>query len=325
MTRMIIGTRGSKLALWQANMVADTLRTVHAGLEVTIEVIRTSGDRIQDVPLAQVAGAWVGERKGGRTYRGKGLFVKEIEEALVAGRVDIAVHSLKDVPDTVPDGLVLAAFLPREVPWDAFVSEQWERLMELPEGARVGTSSLRRAAQVRAVRPDLEIVPLRGNVDTRLRRLREGLDAVVLAGAGLRRLGHQDRIREWLTPPEFIPAVGQGVVVVECRAADTQTRRYLRALDHEETRLQVRAERAFLAAIGGGCQVPLGAHARVENGQVAIVGMIARPDGSLVLRDEVLGDLGAPEKVGEELARRLLDRGGREVLRELEEHPPWKT
>lgn len=311
MSTLVIGTRGSKLALWQANLVADTLRATHPGIEVRIEVIRTTGDHIQDVPLARVGG--------------KGLFVKEIEEALRDGRADIAVHSLKDVPDTVPEGLVLAAFLPREVPYDAFVSERHDRLWDLPDGARVGTSSLRRAAQVRAARPDLEVVPLRGNVDTRLRRLREGLDAVILAGAGLRRLGLQDRIRELLAPPEFIPAVGQGVVVVECRERDAETRRRLQPLDHAETRVQVRAERAFLKTIGGGCQVPLGAHARLEGDRVVVIGMVARPDGSVVLRDEVSAGASEAERAGEDLAQSLLDRGGRDILRDLEEHPPWGT
>lgn len=311
MSPNVIGTRGSKLALWQANMVAETLRATHPGIEVRIEVIRTTGDHIQDVPLAR--------------WGGKGLFVKEIEEALRDGRADIAVHSLKDVPDTVPEGLVLAAYLPREVPFDAFVSDRFERLWDLPEGARVGTSSLRRAALVRAARPDLEVVPLRGNVDTRLRRLREGLDAVILAGAGLRRLGLGDRIRELLTPPEFIPAVGQGVVVVECREGDADTRRRLAPLDHADTRVQVCAERSFLKTIGGGCQVPLGAHARIEGDRVAVIGMIARPDGSVVLRDEVSTGADEAEKAGEDLAQRLLDRGGRDILRELEEHPPWGT
>ncbi len=311
MSQMVIGTRGSKLALWQANLVADALRAAHPGVEVRIEVIRTTGDHIQDVLLARVGG--------------KGLFVKEIEEALRDGRADVAVHSLKDVPDTVPEGLVLAAYLPREVPFDAFVSDGFERLWDLPEGARVGTSSLRRAAQIRAARPDLEVVPLRGNVDTRLRRLREGLDAVILAGAGLRRLGLGDRIRELLTPPEFIPAVGQGVVVVECRERDADTRRRLASLDHADTRVQVRAERAFLKTIGGGCQVPLGAYARLNGDRVAVVGMIARPDGSVVLRDEVSFARDEAEKAGETLARDLLTRGGREILRDIEENPPWGT
>ncbi len=311
MSCLVIGTRGSRLALWQANMVADTLRATDPETEIRIEVIRTTGDHIQEVPLARVGG--------------KGLFVKEIEEALLDGRADIAVHSLKDVPDMVPEGLVLAAYLPREVPYDAFVSERHERLWDLPEGARVGTSSLRRAAQARAARPDLEVVPLRGNVDTRLRHLREGLDAVILAGAGLRRLGLGDRIRELLTPPEFIPAVGQGVIAVECRERDAGTRRRLARLDHGDTRVQVLAERSFLKTIGGGCQVPLGAHARIEGDRVVVIGMIARPDGSLVLRDEVVCGADEAEVAGKDLAEGLLERGGRDILREIEEHPPWGT
>jgi len=308
-SKLVIGTRGSRLAMWQAEHVSAALKAHHPDLEVALQVIRTTGDHIQDVPLARIGG--------------KGLFIKEIEEALLDRRCDLAVHSLKDVPDTVPDGLILAAYLEREMPYDAFVSDRFERLADLPDGARVGTSSLRRAAQLRHLRPDLEVVALRGNLDTRLRRLREGLDAVILAAAGLRRLGLSERIREVLTPPEFVPAVGQGVVVVECRADDPEVLPRLQVLDHERTRWMVRAERAFLAAVGGGCQVPLGAHAQVQDRRITVIGMIARADGGEVLRDRVEAAVAEAEDAGARLAARLLAAGGARILRELEQNPPW--
>ena len=255
MRDLVIGTRGSRLAMTQTEMVAAGLRAAVPGLDVAIEVIHTKGDKILDVPLAKVGG--------------KGLFVKEIEEALQERRCDLAVHSLKDVPAELPDGLVLGAALVREVAYDAFVSREWRCPRNLPQGARVGTSSLRRQALLKAVRPDLEVVSLRGNVETRLRKLDEGLDAIVLAAAGLRRLGLSDRIAACLTPPEFVPAAGQGIVVVENRADDHEVAGLLsRALEHASTRIVMRAERAFLAAMGGGCQVPLGAFARIEGNAI---------------------------------------------------------
>lgn len=301
--KRILGSRGSKLALWQTNHVASLLTGAFPGLETDIEIIHTKGDKILDVPLAQVGG--------------KGLFVKEIEDALLDGRCDLAVHSLKDVPAELPDGLMLGAALLRELPWDAFVSERWDRVEDLPEGARVGTSSLRRVCQLKAMRPDLDVVSLRGNVDTRLRKLSGGLDAILLAAAGLRRLGLGDRIRQVLTPPEFIPAVGQGIVVVECRQSDAETRGLLAALDHGATRTAMAAERGFLAEMGGGCQVPLGAHAVVEGDAVRMIGLVGRPDGSVMLRDRLDGTAATAEATGRALARRLLDAGGREILAAL--------
>lgn len=309
MKELVIGSRGSKLALWQAQAVARSIESANPDVSVRIEKIRTKGDHISDVPLAKIGG--------------KGLFVKEIEEALVEGRVDIAVHSLKDVPDLVPEGLTLAAFLKRDSPFDALVSERFATLAGLPSGARVGTSSLRRKCQLLAKRPDLEILPLRGNVDTRLRKLSEGLDAIVLASAGLIRLGLTDRITEILRPPDFIPAVGQGVVAVECREEDGWVRKILEALDDRGTRLQVIAERAFLKEIGGGCQVPLGANAQLLEGQIRIIGFIGTPDGKRVIRDEIIAEEKIAEEVGRELAQRLLRAGGKDILRWLEEHPPW--
>lgn len=304
MNRIVLGTRGSKLAMAQTLLVKEQLLSHFPGLEVKIEVIHTRGDRINDVPLARLGG--------------KGLFVKEIEEALLDGRCDAAVHSLKDVPSELPLGLVLCAVLPREVPWDAFVSLRYQSISELPKGAVVGTSSLRRMALLREVRPDIEVRPLRGNVDTRLRRLSEGLDAIVLAAAGLRRLGLEDRITDLLKPPDFIPAVGQGVVVVECRENDDAVRAMLKRIEHEDTRTAVKAERAFLATMGGGCQVPLGAYASVEGQSLMMFGMVGSSDGR-VFRAHLFRSLSEPESCGESLARSLLDMCGEEVIRRLRE------
>jgi hydroxymethylbilane synthase len=304
MKSVVLGSRGSRLALTQTEMTITALKDAFPGLEAAIEVIHTKGDKILDVPLALVGG--------------KGLFVKEIEEALLDGRCDMAVHSLKDVPAELPDGLILGAALIREVPFDALVSSRYGTVGDLPEGARVGTSSLRRACQIREIRPDVEAVSLRGNVETRLRKLvDEGLDAIILAAAGLRRLGLSDQIASLLSPPEFIPAVGQGIVVVECREDDTATRGLLAALEHHETRLAMRAEREFLAVMGGGCQVPLGAYATIDGATLLIQGMVGRPDGSQLLRHRVSGTVDSPEAAGRELAEHLLDAGGRAILDEL--------
>jgi hydroxymethylbilane synthase len=303
-SRVVLASRGSKLALAQTNMVKTLLEAADPGLQTSIEIIHTKGDKILDVPLAQVGG--------------KGLFVKEIEDALLERRADVAVHSLKDVPAELPEGLLLGATLPREVPYDALVSERYGTLDDLPEGAKVGTSSLRRLAQLKALRPDLDVVSLRGNVDTRLRKLSEGLDAILLAAAGLRRLGLGDRVRQLLTPPEFVPAVGQGVVVVECRGDDRPVRELLARLDDATTAVAVRAERAFLGRMGGGCQVPLGAYCQVEESAVVVVGMVGRPDGSTVLRDRVEGEAERAADLGVALAERLLAAGGDAILRELE-------
>ncbi|MBP7125241.1 hydroxymethylbilane synthase [Myxococcota bacterium] len=299
-----IGSRGSPLALRQTGMVAEALG--RGGREVAVEVIHTRGDRILDVPLSRVGG--------------KGLFVKEIEEALLDGRCDLAVHSLKDVPAELPPGLVLGACLVREVPFDALVSRWGPSLRDLPDGGRVGTSSLRRQAQLLAARPDLRVGSLRGNVETRLRRFEEGLDAVILAAAGLRRLGMGDRISGLLEPPEFVPAAGQGIVVVECRESDREVREILwECLEDPATRVVMRAERAFLAAMEGGCQVPLGAWCRAVDGGLAMTGFLARPDGTDLRRVERAGDAGTPEALGREVAEALLASGGREILASLVE------
>ncbi len=305
MRSLMIGTRGSRLAITQTEMVAAGLKAAVPGIEIGIEIIHTKGDKILDVPLAKVGG--------------KGLFVKEIEEALLDGRCDLAVHSLKDVPAELPDGLILGAALVREVAYDAFVSRSWQCPKSLPQGARVGTSSLRRQAMLMAIRPDLCVVSLRGNVETRLRKLDEGLDAIVLAAAGLRRLGLSDRISAFLTPPEFVPAAGQGIVVVECRTDDSEVLDLLRrALEHAPTRIVMRAERAFLAAMGGGCQVPLGAFARIEGEAIVMAGMLGRPDGTDLRLVNVEGSVKSPEDAGRQVAQQLLANGGRQILDELE-------
>jgi len=302
---LTIGSRGSALALCQSRWVRTEIERRAPHLKVSIEVIRTTGDKVLDTPLSKIGG--------------KGLFVKEIEDALLDGRCDLAVHSLKDVPDRLPPGLVLGAELEREVPFDAFVSNRHGSIGDLPQGARVGTSSLRRRAQLMALRPDIDVVPLRGNVDTRLKRLSEGLDAVILAAAGLRRLGLDDRITELMTPPEFIPAVGQGVVVTECRMGDEKTLDIIRPLSHDLTGIAVRAERAFLYTVGGGCQVPLGAYATVDGDEVEMSGFIADPDGKVVVQDRERGTAQEAGALGASLATRLLNAGGRRILDELDD------
>jgi hydroxymethylbilane synthase len=280
---IVIGSRGSQLALWQARHIAALLET-----ETRIEIIKTSGDKITDVPLAQVGG--------------KGLFTKEIEEALLAGTIDIAVHSLKDMPVELPPGLTLAAFPEREDPRDALVGQP------LRPGLRVGTSSLRRSSQLRALGVTTEM--LRGNVDTRLRKLDEGqYDSIVLAAAGLRRLGWQDRIRELLPVESMCPAVGQGALAIETRG---DVPAVVRKLDHAETRTAVTAERAMLATLGGGCQVPIGGFACVTGDSIRLRGVVASPQGDRIVRGERSG--GDPVKVGTELGAWLLANGAREIL-----------
>jgi hydroxymethylbilane synthase len=296
MTALVIGSRGSALALWQAEWTRGRLESL--GATCRIDIIKTTGDKITDVPLAKVGT--------------KGLFTKEIEEALIEGRVDVAVHSLKDLPTALPAGLGLAAIPEREDARDALVGR---RLADLETGARVGTSSLRRVAQLRAARPDLAIEPIRGNLDTRLRKLDEGrYDAIVLACAGLKRLGWQDRIADILTPEVMCPAVGQGALAVETRTDGGEAERICRKLDHADTRAAVTAERAVLAALGGGCQVPVGAHARVELDRLRLLAVVVAPDGSLVVRRQAEGAPSAAESLGRDLGRQLLDAGARAIL-----------
>jgi hydroxymethylbilane synthase len=303
-----IATRRSPLAKWQANHVASILRTNEPGLDVRLHEVVTKGDKILDVPLADVGG--------------KGLFVKEIEDALLAGDAEIAVHSMKDLPAVLAGGLVIGAVPVREDPRDALCSPRWKTLENLPKGARVGTSSLRRSAQLKAIRPDLDIQMVRGNVETRLRKASEGLDAVVLAYAGLRRLGLAEHATHVLSADEMLPAVAQGALALEARAADAATMRRLAALEHAETRVRTEAERGFLARIEGGCQVPIAGHATVEGGTVLLRALVASLDGRRIVRGERRGPLAEARRMGEALAEELLSKGAGEILRECEGKAP---
>jgi hydroxymethylbilane synthase len=298
-----IGTRGSALALWQATWVKTRLENLWPGLTVELVPIKTSGDKIQNISLAQLGG--------------KGLFVKEIEEALLAGTVDVAVHSMKDLPGELPNGLILSAIPEREDPRDVLITRYGETLMELPAGTRVGTSSLRRQAQLLALRPDLRVETLRGNVDTRLRRQQEGsVDAVVLAAAGLKRLGIAPKYSQILDEQTFLPAIGQGALGIESRA-DDKVVALVRPLHHEETAIAVSAERAFLRRMGGSCRTPLAAKGTVMSGTVHLDALIASPDGTRLLRSALSGAIGAAEHVGTALAETLLAQGGQKILEEL--------
>ena len=297
-----IATRQSPLALWQAGHVKQLLETRHAGLTVTLVPLTTAGDRQLDSSLAQTGG--------------KGLFVKELEEALLAQRADLAVHSMKDVPVQQPEGLALVAFLPGEDPRDAFVSNRYARLKDLPEGARVGTSSLRRQSQLRALRPDLAVSDLRGNVGTRLLRLDEHkFDAILLACAGLVRLGLPGRIREALEVDRFVPAIGQGIIGIECRADDARTRGLVDALNDPASATRLAAERAMNARLGGSCTVPVAGHAVVEGRRIRLVGLVASPDGARVVRDRIEGPVARAAELGADLGEHLLVAGGAEILR----------
>jgi hydroxymethylbilane synthase len=303
MAKLRIGSRGSQLALWQANHVAGLLR--EQGHTVEIEIIKTTGDKITDVALAKVGT--------------KGMFTKEIEEALADKRVDLAVHSLKDVPTELASQFELAAIMKREDPRDAFLSVNFETLEELPQSAKIGTSSLRRQAQLKALRPDLETFPLRGNVDTRIRKLESGeYDAIILAAAGVHRLGLHKYVRSRISPDIMCPAVGQGALAIETRSDDGQTRSLLAFLNDAETRVTIECERAVLGAMGGGCQVPIGAFAEMRNGQLHLRAMVGSPDGSLILREQADGVDG--EKLGREVAQTLLKRGGDKILADVYAH-----
>lgn len=301
---LIIGTRQSLLALWQSNHIASLLRKQYPDCQVTLKKIVTKGDRILDVPLAQIGG--------------KGLFTKEIETELLDGTVDLAVHSLKDMPTVLPEGLCLTAITTRANVGDAFVSNKYASFSELPQGAVLGTSSLRRKAQLLAVRPDLKIVDLRGNVDTRQRKLDEGqMDAIILAAAGLERLGHADRIREIIPTTVCLPAVGQGALAIECRSDNKEVRDMLAFLNDLPTKQATDAERAFLGLIEGGCQVPIGVHAEVENDNVKIEAVIASLDGSKVLRNNITGPAVNAADLGRKLGQQMLAEGGEQILADI--------
>jgi hydroxymethylbilane synthase len=323
MSALVIGTRGSALAVWQAEHVAGRLRAAFPQRTVRLETIKTTGDKILDVPLAQVGG--------------KALFVKEIEEALLQGRVDLAVHSLKDLPTVLPAGLVIAAVGEREDPCDVLISRTGARLAALPQGARVGTSSLRRQAQLLHHRPDLTVVGLRGNLDTRIRKLTtDGLDAIVVAAAGVKRLGLSDRITERLPAEILLPAIGQGALSVEIRDPGIESRgaeaqrgrgegtsreaniaEIVGVLDHPETHAAVLAERALLRRLEGGCQVPIAGHAKVAGEAIVLRGLVASLDGRTLIQGESRGERRDPEAVGHALAEDLLRRGAAEILRAI--------
>lgn len=301
--RLRIGTRASQLALWQANWVKSELERVYPGIEVELVKIKTMGDKILDVPLAQVGG--------------KGLFVKEIEEAMLRGEIDLAVHSMKDVPTEFPEGLGLVVTTKREDPRDAFISDG-VTFTELRQGARIGTSALRRQAQLLKARPDLEMVIIRGNVETRIRKLKEdNLDAVILAAAGLNRLGFTDVVTELLDVDFSIPAIGQGALGLECRLDDTATITALSFLNHAETAAAVLAERALLKRCEGGCQVPIAAHGTVSADTLTLVGFIASVDGTQTVRDSISGPAADAAALGIQLADRLLAAGGKAILEDV--------
>ena len=305
MQTLRIATRESPLALWQAEHVKARLEAAHAGLVVTLVPMTTTGDQLLSGPLSQSGG--------------KGLFVKELEAALLDGRADLAVHSMKDVPAQQPPGLALTAYLEGEDPRDAFVSNHHASLATLPQGAKLGTASLRRQVQAKRLRPDLHIEVLRGNVGTRLRKLDEGQhDAILLACAGLMRLGLEARIRERLDPETFVPAIGQGIVGIECRADDSRTQTLLAALNDAASSLRLSAERAFNARLGGACQAPIAGHAtRLVDGRLRLVGLVGTPDGVTLLRDELTGSATDATAIGIALADRLLAAGARELLAAL--------
>lgn len=299
-----IGTRGSQLALWQANWIKEILVRKNPDLDVEIVKIKTTGDKILDVPLAKVGG--------------KGLFVKEIETALLDNSVDLAVHSMKDVPTLLPDGLKIVAISEREDPRDVIISKEGRTLAQLREGARIGTSSLRRQAQLAGYRPDLVMEPLRGNINTRLKKLRDGqYDAIVLAYAGVKRLGWEGEVTQVLDTDIMLPAIGQGALGIEARGDDPGTLERILFLNHSETSLCVRAERAFLNRLEGGCQVPIAAYATTDNGTVTLTGLVAGVDGEKLIRMEVRSDEASAEEAGLELAEQILDSGGREILEEI--------
>lgn len=305
--KLVVGTRSSQLALWQADFVIGELKAKYPELVVEKRLMTTKGDKILNAPLAKIGG--------------KGLFTKELETAMLDGEIDIAVHSLKDMPVVVPEGLVITAVTQRADPGDAFVSPKYKSFQLLPQGAKVGTSSLRRRAQLLHIRPDLHIEDLRGNVNTRLRKMEEeDFDGIILACAGLKRLGFEEKIRQVLPQSVCLPAVGQGALAIECRQNDSQTRELLEFLNDRRTRLCTEAERGFLATVEGGCQVPVGVHAVSEGEGIRIEAVIASLDGSSLFRDVLAGSAGNSEEardMGVQLANKLLDMGGREILRSI--------
>lgn len=298
---LILGTRGSPLALWQANHVKTLLESAHRDLKVSIKVIKTTADKVKNKPLADVGG--------------KGLFLKEIEEEILAGKVDAGVHSMKDVPIALPPGLVISSILKREDPRDVFLSKKYDSLLHLPKKAKIGTSSIRRKSQLKNFRPDFEIVPVQGNVDSRLKKLGVGMDAMILAAAGLIRLGLKDKVTEFLPTSLLLPAVGQGAIGIEIREKDPEIKRRFDPLHDIETGLCVQSERAFLKALDGDCQAPIAAFAEIHGQMMKLTGMIASPDGRELIRDRTEGNIREAVSMGDQLAKDMLSHGGREILR----------
>jgi hydroxymethylbilane synthase len=299
-----IGTRGSKLALWQANWVKSTLEAKDSSLSIELAIIKTKVDKILDVPLAKVGG--------------KGLFVKEIEDALLNEKIDLAVHSMKDMPAEIPKGLCIGAIPEREIPQDVLISKNKKRLLKLEPGAKIGTSSLRRKAQLLHARPDLEILPLRGNLDTRLRKLEtENLDAIILAAAGVKRLGLESRITEYLDENIMLPAVGQGALCIEVRQNDPWVGPIIDALEHPQTRSVIMGERAFLNRLEGGCQVPIAAHGKIEKNTFMLSGLVSTIDGRTLIKETLSGSKDSSEAIGTKLADRLIDMGAKTIMENL--------
>lgn len=300
-----IGTRGSKLALWQANHVSNLLSTSNPELKIEIQIIKTTGDSVIDFPLSEIGG--------------KGVFVKEIEEALLSDNIDIAVHSMKDVPTILPEGLAIKAVAERHDPRDALVSNIGLPLAELPEGTRIGTGSLRRGAQILHHFPNLQILSIRGNVDTRIRKLKESgeFDAIVLAVAGLERMGLGEEITEVISADIMLPAPGQGIVAIESRADDQETTDILRAINHTQTQIAAISERAFLYRLGGDCNVPVGCNARLNDNLISLSGIISSPDGKVLLKKDISGSIEEAQQLGEQLADMMLLEGGNKILEEL--------
>ncbi len=304
LTTLRIATRKSALALWQAEHVKAGLEALNPDLQVELVTMSTRGDKILDSPLAKVGG--------------KGLFVKELEQAMFDGRADIAVHSMKDMPVELPDGLEIGAILNREDPRDAFVSNKYDSLDALPEGAVVGTSSLRRQCQLKAKRPDLQIHDLRGNVNTRLEKLDKGdYDAIILAAAGLKRLGFEERIKQEISPDEMMPAIAQGAIGIECRSGDDQVKALIDLLADDKTSIRITAERALNAALQGGCQVPIAGYAELSHGVIVLRGLVGQPDGSEIIQGVISGRPEDALELGAVLANDLLSRGAYEILQAL--------
>ena len=304
MSKAIIGSRGSPLALWQANWIKDLLQEHHSDLAVDIKIIKTSGDRIQDVPLAKIGG--------------KGLFVKEIEEGLLKREVDFAVHSMKDMPIIFPVNLCIACVTKRENPFDALISKNDIKLNDLPKGAKIGTGSLRRMSQLLYYRPDLNLVPLRGNLETRLKKLEtEGLDAIILAAAGLIRLGWSDRITEIIPPEILLPAMGQGAVGIETRKNDVDNQILLADMDDEETHYALDAERALVSQLEGGCNVPIGSFATLNGDQITLTGLVASLDGKIMYKKELTDIKTNAVALGRKMGNELIEMGADRIMQEI--------